>query len=138
MWSDDLANGPRHLIVGPGSSMGGSEPLISDAVEFDGVLYLSGRADVDPATLRVRSDDFASQALSVLSDVFAVLEEGGSNPAEVLRVECWLANASDFGAWNQAFAEAFPPPRPVRTTLVSGFTVPGMLIEVQVTAAVSR
>lgn len=116
--------------------MGGSEPLISDAVAAGGLLFLSGRADVDPATLEIRSADFATQARNILADVVQVLEEAGSSPAQVLRVECYLANASDFAAWNEVFAEAFPAPRPARMTLVAGFTVPEMLVEIQVTAAV--
>jgi 2-iminobutanoate/2-iminopropanoate deaminase len=129
---------PRHLVVGSGSSLGGAEPLFPDAVEWNGTLFLSGRADVDPATLQIRSDDFEGQARNVLNDVVRVLGEAGSSPANVLRVECYLANASDFPAWNEAFADAFPPPRPVRTTLVTDFAVPGLLIEIQVTAAVAR
>jgi enamine deaminase RidA (YjgF/YER057c/UK114 family) len=118
--------------------MGRSDALISDAVECNGTIYLSGRADVDPATLEVRSHDFAEQARSVLDDIRRVLDEAGSSTAHVLRVECFLARATDFGAWNRVFAETFPPPRPARTTLVADFTVPGLLIEIQVTAAVVR
>jgi enamine deaminase RidA (YjgF/YER057c/UK114 family) len=66
------------------------------------------------------------------------LEESGSSLALVLRVECYLARPEDFGDWNAIFAETFPAPRPARTTLVAGFTVPGLLIEIQVTAAVRR
>jgi 2-iminobutanoate/2-iminopropanoate deaminase len=128
---------PRRLIVGPGSSLGGAGPLMADAVEWSGTLYLSGRADVDPATATVRSGDFASQASSVVADILRVLEEGGSSPDEVIRVECYLADAADFAAWNRVFAETFPR-RPARTTLVTAFAVPGVLIELQVTAAVSR
>lgn len=131
------ADGPRHLVVGAGSTMGGAAPLISDAVEWNGTLYLSGRADVDPATLEPRSDEFAGQARSVLKDIARVLTESGASLASVLRVECYLARAEDFGAWNAVFAETFAAPRPARTTLVSGFPVPGLLIEIQVTAAVA-
>ena len=45
-------------------------------------------------------------------------------------------HADDFGAWNALWAEYFPAPRPVRTTIVTGFAVPGMLIEVEVTAGI--
>jgi 2-iminobutanoate/2-iminopropanoate deaminase len=128
---------PRHVVVGAGSTMGGAAPLISDAVESNGTLFLSGRADVDPATLEPRSRDFSEQARSVLRDVERVLEESGSGLASVLRVECYLARAEDFGAWNAIFAEAFDSPRPARTTLVAGFPVPGLLVEIQVTAAVT-
>jgi 2-iminobutanoate/2-iminopropanoate deaminase len=67
-----------------------------------------------------------------------VLAEAGSGPEHVLRVECWLANASDFAEWNARYAALFPPPRPARTTLVlPEFPVPGLLIEVQMTAGVA-
>jgi 2-iminobutanoate/2-iminopropanoate deaminase len=125
-------------VFGDGSTMGGDEPLIADATEWNGTLYLSGRADVDPATLQVRSADFAHQAKSVLRDIFRVLEASGSSPAQVLRVECYLARPADFAVWNAVFAESFPGPRPARTTTVAVFPVPGLLVEIQVTAAVGR
>ena len=43
---------------------------------------------------------------------------------------------TDFAAWNRIYAEYFPAPRPARTTLVTGFAVPGLRIEVQVTAGI--
>jgi len=118
--------------------MGGAAPLIADAVEWNRTLYLSGRADVDPATLEPRSRDFAGQSRSVLRDIGQVLEESGSSLASVLRVECYLARAEDFADWNAIFAETFSAPRPARTTLVAAFTVSGLLVEIQITAAVRR
>jgi 2-iminobutanoate/2-iminopropanoate deaminase len=133
-----MTDEPRHVVIGAGSTMGGAAPLISDSVEWNGTLYLSGRADVDPATLEPRSSDFSEQTRSVLRDVGRVLEESGSGFASVLRVECFLARTEDFGAWNTIFAETFAAPRPARTTLIAAFPVPGLLIELQVTAAVRR
>jgi enamine deaminase RidA (YjgF/YER057c/UK114 family) len=48
-----------------------------------------------------------------------------------------LADPSDFSAWNEAFAATFPPPRPARTTLVAGLPLPGLLVELQLTAAMA-
>jgi 2-iminobutanoate/2-iminopropanoate deaminase len=124
----------RHLTIGSGTSIGGSEPVISDAVAFGDVLYLSGRAPVDPATLAVLEGGFEVQARSVLADIDAVLASGGSSRSRVLRVECFLADAADFPAWNRLWSEHFAAPRPARTTVVAGFAVPGILIELQVTA----
>lgn len=119
-----------------GLRIGGKEPLISSAVRWGDLLFLSGRAAVDPATLAVQGDDFETQARFVLDEIVALLREAGSGPEHVLRVECWLADAADFAAWNRLWAETFPAPRPVRTTLVSGFAVPGLLLEIQVTAGI--
>lgn len=116
--------------------VGGTEPLISSAVRWGDLLFLSGRAPIDPTTMEVVSTDFAEQARNVLDQVMTTLAEAGSGPEHALRVQCYLLNADDFLAWNALWAEYFPAPRPVRTTIVTGFTVPGMLIEVEVTAGI--
>jgi 2-iminobutanoate/2-iminopropanoate deaminase len=127
---------PEHLIVGGGSTLGGGEPVLSDAVQFGDLLFLSGRAPIDPATMRVSDPSFEEQARHVLRDIEAVLAEAGSRRDLVLRVVAYLADASDFGAWNTIWCEHFAPPRPARTTVVAGFAVPGMLIELEVVAGI--
>jgi 2-iminobutanoate/2-iminopropanoate deaminase len=127
---------PEHLTVGAGSTLGGSEPVISDAVRFGDLLFLSGRAPIDPASMQVVPGGFEQQAQVVLRDIEAVLTAAGSAWEQVLRVECFLANASHFPAWNRIWSERFTAPRPARTTVVANFTIPGMLIELQVTAGV--
>lgn len=119
-----------------GLPVGGQEPLISTATRWGDLLFLSGRAPIDTRTMQVVSDDFEEQARSTLDQVMDALREAGSGPEHVLRVNCYLLRAEDFGAWNRLWAEYFPAPRPARTTVVSGFTVPGMLIEVEVTAGI--
>ena len=116
--------------------VGGAEPLISSAVRWGDLLFLSGRAPIDPRTIEVVSDDFETQARDVLRQIEETLAEAGSGFEHVLRVQCYLRDAKDFATWNHVWAETFPAPRPVRTTIVTGFTVPGMLVEVEVTAGI--
>jgi 2-iminobutanoate/2-iminopropanoate deaminase len=125
----------ERIVVGE-LPVGGQEPLISSAIRWGDLLFLSGRAPIDTATMEVVSTDFEDQARNVLDQILASLAEAGSGPEHVLRVQCFLLNAADFDAWNRLWAEYFPPPRPVRTTIVTGFTVPGMLVEVEVTAGI--
>lgn len=143
---------PEHVTVGAGSTFGGAGstvgdggstvgdggPIFPDAVRFGDLVFLSGRAPVDPATLQVREGDFEEQTRSVLRDVGRVLEQAGSRWDHVLRVECFLADAGDFAAWNRIWSEHFTPPRPARTTVVTGFAVSGMLVELQVIAGVVK
>ncbi len=127
---------PEHVTVGAGSTLGASEPVISDAVRFGELVFLSGRAPIDPATLQLVAREFEPQARAVLDDVGRVLEASGSDWEHVLRVECFLADAADFAAWNRIWSARFAPPRPARTTVVAGFAIPGMLIELEVVAGV--
>ncbi|MGH3074658.1 MAG: RidA family protein [Gaiellales bacterium] len=123
----------EHMTVGAGSSMGGSEPVIADAVRFGNLLFLSGRAAVDPATLEIVGDGFDEQAEVVLRDIGVVLEHAGAGWEHVIRIEAFLADGDDFPAWNRIWSERFVPPRPARTTVVTQFAVPDILIELQVT-----
>lgn len=125
----------ERVVVGE-LPVGGSAPLISSAVRWGDLLFLSGRAPIDTATMEVVSDDFEVQARDVLRQIGESLAEAGSGFEHVLRVQCYLLRPEDFGAWNRIWAETFPAPRPVRTTITTGFTVPGMLVEVEVTAGV--
>jgi 2-iminobutanoate/2-iminopropanoate deaminase len=116
--------------------VGGAAPLISSAVRWDNLLFLAGRAAVDPETNELVSELFEEQARSVLDDVVKALAEAGSGVEHVLRVLCYLTDPSDFPTWNRVWAEYFPAPAPVRTTVVTELIRPGMLIEVEVTAGI--
>src|SRR5215208_2679495 len=99
---DDLRHARQAVVLGGGTTLdtGGDAPLLSDAIHLGELLFLSGRAAVDPATGALRAEDFAGQLRIVLDDALAVLAEAGSGPENVLRVECWLADAADFAEWN--------------------------------------
>ena len=125
----------QRVVVGE-LPVGGSEPLISSAIRWGDLLFLSGRAPIDTTTMEVVSSDFGAQARSVMDQILASLAEAGSGAEHVLRVQCYLLHPDNFGVWSAIWAEYFPAPRPVRTTIVTGFTVPGMLIEVEVTAGI--
>jgi 2-iminobutanoate/2-iminopropanoate deaminase len=125
----------ERIVVGE-LPVGDAWPLISSAVRWGDLLFLSGRAPIDTSTREVVSDDFDGQARAVMRDIDASLREAGSGPEHVLRVQCYLLSAEYFSAWNRVWTEYFAAPRPVRTTIVTGFAVPGMLIEVEVTAGI--
>jgi 2-iminobutanoate/2-iminopropanoate deaminase len=109
---------------------------MSDAVRWGDLLFLSGRAAVDPTSGEATGEDFETQCAVVLEDVAAVLAAGGSGLEHVIRVECWLTDRADFGAWNEAFTRAFSDPRPARTTTIGALPLPGLLVELQVTAGI--
>jgi enamine deaminase RidA (YjgF/YER057c/UK114 family) len=116
--------------------VGGTEPLISAAIRWGDLLFLSTRGAIDQTTMELVSDDFEAQARNVLDLIMATLAEAGSGPEYILRAQCYLLRAEDFGTWNRIWAEYVPRPRPARTMLVTGFMVPNMLVEVEVTAGV--
>ena len=116
--------------------VGGQEPLIATGMRWGDLLFLSGRVAIVPETLEVTTDDFEGQARKTMDQIVEVLRSAGSGPEHVLRVNCFLDHPGHAAKWNEIFAEYFTPPRPARTTVVSDLVVPGLKIEVEVTAGV--
>ncbi|WP_344757315.1 RidA family protein [Gryllotalpicola koreensis] len=114
--------------------MAGQSPRFPGATSADGVIATSGI--VAPAVLVGEDLAFAQQAQVVLAQLAAVLADAGAGLDDVLRLEAFLADPRDFAAWDRAFCAAWPEAaaRPARTTLVAGFAVPGVLVEVQAIA----
>ena len=103
---------PEHITTGAGSTLGTGSAVMSDAVRVGDLGLLSGRAPIDPATMRVVSDDFTEQAVAVLRDVETVLAAAGATLNQVVRVECFLADAADFKKWNRVWCRAVPAATP--------------------------
>jgi enamine deaminase RidA (YjgF/YER057c/UK114 family) len=109
---------------------------ISSAVRWHDTLFLSGIAPLDLATGLPWGDGIAEQAQHALSTLSDTLAAAATDLAHVLRVTCFLADPADFGEWNTAFARFFPAEPPARTTVVAGFVVPGLRIEIEAIAGI--
>jgi 2-iminobutanoate/2-iminopropanoate deaminase len=126
---------PKRESLG-GLPVGGKEPLISTAIRWGDLLFLSGRVAIVPETLEVTTTDFEEQARTTMDTIVEVLEGAGSGAEHVLRVECYLTHPGYTEKWNEIFAEYFPPPRPARTTIVTDLALADLLVEIQVTAGI--
>ena len=88
-------------------------------VAFDGEGKLTGIGDV-----RV-------QTRQTLSNVRAVLKEGGATLADVMKTTVYLANIADFAAMNEVYTEFFGDHKPARTTVEASLVSPEMLVEIE-------
>ncbi|MCU1641303.1 MAG: putative translation initiation inhibitor [Nocardia sp.] len=96
-----------------------------------GLVFTSGLAAIDPATMTVSATTFDEQAAAVFDQLDTVLTETGSSREEVLELECYLADRQWFPAWNAAFSKYFTSAAPARTTTVTTLPIEGLLIEIQ-------
>ena len=89
--------------------------------------------------------DTEAQAESIFRKVAASLSEMGAGEADVVAMTVYLVSPApgqpmDFAGMNRAYARhyggAAQPNRPVRSTVqVAGLVAPGLLVEIEVTAA---
>jgi 2-iminobutanoate/2-iminopropanoate deaminase len=112
-------------------------PISAAVVAAPGTLvYASGQGAIDLASGRVQGETIAEQTELTIDAVEAVLARAGAALAHVVRAECYLAHVEDFAEFNRVFGARFGAPAPARTTVLCGFALPGMLVEIQVTAVV--
>ena len=90
----------------------------SQAVRVGDLIFTAGQGGIDPKTGAVAGTDFESQARQAFTNLRAVLEDAGSGLDHVVRVTCFLADASAFPTLNTLFIEYFPTSPPVRSAPV--------------------
>ncbi|CAN5239524.1 hypothetical protein BH09ACT3_BH09ACT3_04570 [soil metagenome] len=112
----------------------GQSPMMPGAVRAGNLVYTSGIAAT--SVLGGAATPFAEQAAETMTALLDVLSAVGAGPEHVVKLEAFLASADDFAAWNVEFLKVWPEPGPGRTTLIVGFALPTMLIELQAVAVV--
>ncbi len=104
----------------------------SQAYEANGFIVTSGQLPVNPAD-GTMPDDITAQAQQSCLNVDAILEAAGSGLDKVIKTTCFLADISDFAAFNEVYSRYFIS-RPAR----SGFAVKdlpkGALCEIEAIA----
>jgi 2-iminobutanoate/2-iminopropanoate deaminase len=106
----------------------------SPAVRAGDFIFVSGQVPVNPASGKMVSGDIAEETRQVLTNIQSILESAGASLADVVRCGVFLADGNDFAAMNTVYAEFFGDSRPARATVVTGFAIPGIRIEIDATA----
>jgi enamine deaminase RidA (YjgF/YER057c/UK114 family) len=123
-------------LISSGSSF---EQLVgySRAVVDGDFVFVSGTTGFDYQTMTV-SDDVLEQTHQTFRNIKKALEEAGSSLQHVVRVTYILVRHADWERVAPVFGEYFGSIRPAATAIIAGLVDPRMLIEIQVTARVSR
>ena len=95
--------------------------------------FVSGVTGYDYATMTM-PDEPAEQARNCFRTIFSVLEEAGFAPADIVRVQYTVTDASVMEAITPALGEAMGQIRPAATMVIAGLIRPEMKVEVEVTA----
>lgn len=107
----------------------------SQAKVYNGILYSSGQIAINPATGNVEETTIQGQTLQVMKNLQAVLEAGGSSFEKVIKTTCFLANISDFAAFNAIYGQYFTS-KPARSCVAVKDLPKNVLVEVEVIAVV--
>ena len=83
---------------------------------------------------KVISGDVQTETRQVLTNIRTILEGCGASMSDVVRCGVFLGDANDFAPMNAVYAEFFGDAKPARATVVTGFAVPGIHVEIEAIA----
>jgi enamine deaminase RidA (YjgF/YER057c/UK114 family) len=106
----------------------------SQAIRWGGLLFISGQTPRD-LDRNLVDGPFSAQAAQVYTNVEKLAAAGGATMADALSVTVYLTDLAYTREADEAFAAAFPEPRPARTTIAA--TIP-VSIEVDAVFGVSE
>jgi reactive intermediate/imine deaminase len=89
----------------------------SQAVKVNHTVYLSGQIPLVPETMTVVEGDFAAQAEQVFKNLVAVCEAAGGGINDMVKVNIFLTDLSNFAIVNEVMSKYFNQPYPARAAV---------------------
>lgn len=109
----------------------------SQATVVNGMVYTSGQIALTPeGGDELFKEDVVVQAVRVLKNLEAVLEEAGSSLDSVVKTTIFLANMDDFALVNEVYGEAFGSHKPARSTVAVKTLPKNALVEIEAIAVI--
>ena len=109
----------------------------SQGYVHNGVLYTAGQIAINPEVNDVEATTIEAQTEQVCKNLGEVLKEAGTSFDKVLKTTCFLADMSDFAAFNEVYGKYFTS-IPARSCVAVKTLPKGVLCEVELIAAVEE
>jgi 2-iminobutanoate/2-iminopropanoate deaminase len=105
----------------------------SQAIEVNGMLFLSGQLPIDAAT-GLMAEGIEEQAKQSLSNIKHILEEAGLTMANVVKTTVFLADMSLFADMNKVYSTFFEGEYPARSAVAVKALPKDALVEIECVA----
>ena len=107
----------------------------SQAMVIDKFVFTSGQIPINPESGNIEATDITAQTEQVMKNLGEVLRAAGSSFEKAIKTTCFLANISDFAAFNEVYAKYFTE-KPARSCVAVKDLPKGALVEVEVVAEI--
>ena len=86
----------------------------SQAIEHNGMLFVSGQICIDPDTGKLVEGGIREQTMQVLQNIGSILEAAGYSKNDVVKCTCLLKDMDHFQEMNAIYSEYFKSDPPAR------------------------
>ncbi len=103
----------------------------SQAIESNGMIFLSGQLPIDPATGAFPEGGIKEQTRQSLLNAQAILKSAGLDLNNVVKTTGWLSDIANFGPMNEVYSQFFGEPFPARSAFAVRDLPKGALVEIE-------
>lgn len=89
----------------------------SQAIKAGNTVYMSGQIPLDPHTMELVGEDIEAQARQVFTNLQAVCQEAAGSLQDIVKLNLYLTDLSNFAVVNQIMEEYFQAPYPARAAV---------------------
>ena len=89
----------------------------SQAIASEGLLFISGQLPISPDGDHNYDKPFEEQAERVLANIDAILQAGGSQRENLLKVTVYIADLSKWGVFNEIYSKFMGEHKPARAVV---------------------
>ena len=105
----------------------------SQAIVCGNMVFTSGQIPINPVSGKVEAETIEAQTEQVMKNLGEVLKAAGSSYENAVKTTCFLADISDFAAFNSVYANYFTT-CPARSCVAVKDLPKGVKVEVEVIA----
>lgn len=106
----------------------------SQAIEANGMVFISGQLPVDPTTGEFVSGGITEQTEQSFKNIIAILEEVGMTTANIVKTTVFLSDMSLFAAMNAVYSQKFTGTFPARSSFAVKTLPKEALVEIEAIA----
>lgn len=106
----------------------------SQAIEANGMLFLSGMLPIDPATGEIVPGGITEQTNQIFANIRAVLAAADAGMGHIVKTTVFLEDMSLFGGMNEVYGAQFTGTFPARSAFAVKSLPKNALVEIEVIA----
>jgi 2-iminobutanoate/2-iminopropanoate deaminase len=106
----------------------------SQAVESNGILFISGQIPIDPAIGKIVEGGIKEQTEQVMKNIGVILEAAGYSYADVVKSTCLLNDMDNFTAMNEVYGRYYAENPPARAAYGVVRLPLGAMVEIETIA----
>ncbi|HHV86414.1 MAG TPA: RidA family protein [Petrimonas sp.] len=106
----------------------------SQAIEVNGMIFISGQTPIDPLTGELVSGGVKEQTAQCFKNIRAILDEAKLTVENIVKTTVFLGDMSYFADMNEVYASQFNGAFPARSAIAAKGLPKNCMVEIEVIA----